>query len=392
MGKLNGKNLGKGIFVRDGVHWIRYVDINGKEIREKCGGLSIAKERLAIRRGEKAKGLEPERRSNILFSTLVADAVAHIETEYTPKGRESVKYILARLDQEFGPRRADTIRQQEIIAWLAKMQKSLGWSASTRNKHQTAFSLVYRLGVTNKKIRESAAKGIARQSEKAAARERYLSPDEEARLTAVIGKRYPTYLPIFQLAIHGGYRRSEQLRSVVGDLHPDTHMLCIHQRKTQSLPATRYVPASPIAIAAYNALAQGKAKGAKLCNKMRYGTSDTLEMNTTRNWFDRARAEAGVENFNWHDLRHTFASRLVTAGVPLRVVADYLGHANIQMTMRYSHLCPGNHDAARAALMASYAEPEVAPAASRPRRKSAARLPQKATGTFGVIRGGRAAR
>jgi integrase len=40
-------------------------------------------------------------------------------------------------------------------------------------------------------------------------------------------------------------------------------------------------------------------------------------------------------------LRHSFASQLVSAGVPLRQVQDWLGHSTITMTMRYSHLAPG---------------------------------------------------
>jgi site-specific recombinase XerD len=57
-----------------------------------------------------------------------------------------------------------------------------------------------------------------------------------------------------------------------------------------------------------------------------------------RHWFTDAVAKAHVANFRWHDLRHTFASRLVMAGVPLRAVQVLMGHKCIETTLRYSHL------------------------------------------------------
>ena len=59
-----------------------------------------------------------------------------------------------------------------------------------------------------------------------------------------------------------------------------------------------------------------------------------------RHWFEDAVENAKLVGFTWHDLRHTFASRLVMAGVDLRTVAELLGHKKIQMTMRYAHLAP----------------------------------------------------
>jgi len=54
--------------------------------------------------------------------------------------------------------------------------------------------------------------------------------------------------------------------------------------------------------------------------------------------FERAVRKAEVKDFTVHDLRHTFASRLVMAGVDLPMVKELLGHRDISMTMRYMHL------------------------------------------------------
>lgn len=55
---------------------------------------------------------------------------------------------------------------------------------------------------------------------------------------------------------------------------------------------------------------------------------------------------AGLGDLHLHDLRHTFASRLVMRGVPILAVSKLLGHASMTMTMRYAHLAPDGLDAA----------------------------------------------
>jgi len=78
------------------------------------------------------------------------------------------------------------------------------------------------------------------------------------------------------------------------------------------------------------------------------GTDDGRIHNVAspRSWFDPAVKKSGVQDFNWHALRHTFISRLVMNGVDLRTVQELAGHKSIAMTMRSAHLAPSHLDAA----------------------------------------------
>jgi site-specific recombinase XerD len=75
-----------------------------------------------------------------------------------------------------------------------------------------------------------------------------------------------------------------------------------------------------------------------------------LTASMTEHRLSRAVSRAGISReqgrITWHDLRHTYGSHLAMRGVPLKVIQELMGHATIEMTMRYAHLAPEARESA----------------------------------------------
>ena len=76
------------------------------------------------------------------------------------------------------------------------------------------------------------------------------------------------------------------------------------------------------------------------------GMKPGAPLNNVHHSWKTALEKAGIENFRFHDLRHTFASWLVMEGVDIYTVKDLLRHKSIEMTIRYAHLAPEHKKAA----------------------------------------------
>lgn len=346
--------LPRGVFEKDKgsrIYWIRYTSADGRRHREVAGALANAIKLLVVRRNQKLEGKLPEKgrkKAEILFKDLVADAILHCNSENDPKVAYGNVSQFNQLLPTFGGRWASTITRQEVVSWLDKEEKRRKWKPASYNDFKFAISLIFRVGIQNEKIDRNPVTGI-RSKHADNSRCRYLTQEEEKKLVTVLQRDWPQYLPMFMLSIHTGMRKSEQLRSVVGDLKYETRVLKVHQKKDRNAPKVRYVPVTPIAIKAYEDLADGKKQGDSLCTSTRGEPLADI-----KHWFKPALKKAGIKGYTWHDNRHTACSRWVMAGVPMAAVAKFVGHATMAMTMRYTHLSPDAFGQASDRMMSFY--------------------------------------
>jgi integrase len=151
------------------------------------------------------------------------------------------------------------------------------------------------------------------------ARDRWLTVEEEDTLLEKATN--PVWLRALLItALHTGMRRGELLALTRKDIDFPRRLV----RVERSIPMSQTL---------YETLQTIKVRDIS-------GTLFPIAIRSLRAAYDEALAKAGITDFHFHDLRHTFATRLVQNGVDLYKVQKLLGHKNIAMTERYAHHYP----------------------------------------------------
>jgi integrase len=149
--------------------------------------------------------------------------------------------------------------------------------------------------------------------------------------------------PIVLVALNTGLRRGELLGLTWDAINFPAKLLTVTAATAKS-GHTRRIPLNREALEILTAwhARLGKPKGEALV----FPGRDGARMRRVDTAWRSLVKSAGLKNFRLHDTRHHFASRLVQAGVDLYTVKELLGHSEITMTERYSHLAPDNLRAA----------------------------------------------
>ena len=156
---------------------------------------------------------------------------------------------------------------------------------------------------------------------------RYLEKEEIAKLLANCP---PMLHAIVTIAANTGMRKAEIQNLKWGDVN--FHRGFITLRRTKN-GEKRFIPMNQIVRETLISVRKQPQSSYIFCGK------EDLPFNFRKS-FDTAVKKSGILNFRFHDLRHTFASHLVMAGVDLNTVRELLGHKTVGMTLRYSHLSP----------------------------------------------------
>ncbi len=148
--------------------------------------------------------------------------------------------------------------------------------------------------------------------------------------------------PAVLISLHTGVRRGELFQLKWENVDLERKNLTVTGETSRKSGKTRHIPLNDNALAV---LKQWKKQRSAVSPYV-FHDADGTPFEGVETSFRGVLSKGSITNFRWHDLRHTFASKLVMAGVDLNTVRELLGHSDYKMTLRYAHLAPEHKAAA----------------------------------------------
>jgi len=228
--------------------------------------------------------------------------------------------------------------------WMARLAKGTGQKPVERvtaHRDFAALRAALSKAVDWKLLEANPLLGLRQKSVQGREIVRFLSSAEEARLRAALQSRdsaakqadahcsFKDHLtPIVVLAMNTGMRRGEILSLDWADIDFEARTIRVQARNAKS-GKQRHIPLNNEAIDVLRAWKSDSP-----------GDEEVFAPSDIKKGWGALLTTAAITEFRFHDLRHHFASRLVSSGVDLNVVRELLGHSDLKMTLRYAHLCP----------------------------------------------------
>jgi site-specific recombinase XerD len=248
------------------------------------------------------------------------------------------------LVKKFGKRMLWEIQKEEVENYIESL--IVYQSIVTANRALFVLKQIFKTGLTEKAIINNPVANMSYSSEKDCARTRFLLPNQVDDLTKACKQLHSArYIPsLILLGAEHGASRQEALSLKWTDINFEYQGRgLIHLFRTKN-GVRRTVPLMP---GTKQALLQWKEHQAWTRHRKKIDSNgsqlvfcrmDGKPIRSFRTAWKKICEISGIDDFHYHDLRHTFCSNLLLSGASLKDVKDMIGHRHLETTDRYSHL------------------------------------------------------
>jgi len=312
------------VYKRGDNWWIDFY-ASGKRVREKIGPIKkLAENALAKRRTEvvENKYFDIDNTPRVRLKEF-ADSFLNSYCKPNKVSWFNDDTYLRQVLEFFGDVYLDEITP-EMIENLKAHRLNEGAKPATVNRILACLRTMLNKAIEWGKLKDTPMKKVKLFKEDNI-RTRFLAKEELERLL----DNCPIHLKnIVVFAINTGMRRGEILNLKWSNI--DFRNKCIHVEKTKS-KTPRVIPINSALERLLINIRENSISEYVFCYHKN-------KIDSVKTGFNSAMRKARINDFRFHDLRHTFASYLVMNGVDINTVKELLGHKKIEMTLRYSHL------------------------------------------------------